>query len=531
MKKMSLESILQGQLDAANKVIHQLTLQVEELTELIKSLRVEISQKDIRVSELLETLSSLELAITGKEREVIKQQNISRGLSKLVFNNTEKQSSIERKTEEKKKADIKARKNNNAKRNMHCDMEEVVQDIYPESKEYNWALMKDFACHDSIRYEYIPPRFIKHILRQHVYKVNGEFYQGKLPLAPLHNSSFDGSFIAGIMQLRYMYSMSVERITSLFNDHGFDVTKSTLNGLLSKTAGLMENIYSCMRNVVLTDKELGCDETYMKVQVQVKTKSGKYIKKGYIWVVIAKTLGLVYYFYEDGSRSEDVILNLLKNYSGTIQSDAFAPYRKLGGASYPEIIRLACLQHVKRKFIDLKGMPDADKMVNLINSLYHCDHQHRIGIDGWTEADNLKYRKQYAPPILKEIKKELKRISSRKDLLPDSELSKAVVYMQNEMSDIENIFKGGRNSLDNNLVERYNRYISLSRKNSLFFGSHKGARNGAIFYSLACSCRMQGINFFEYITDVLNQNSKIPPTSRPEAYRHLLPDVWHKSNK
>ena len=104
MKKMSLESILQGQLDAANKVIHQLTLQVEELTELIKSLRVEISQKDIRVSELLETLSSLELAITGKEREVIKQQNISRGLSKLVFNNTEKQSSIERKTEEKKKA-------------------------------------------------------------------------------------------------------------------------------------------------------------------------------------------------------------------------------------------------------------------------------------------------------------------------------------------------------------------------------------------------------------------------------------------
>ena len=44
------------------------------------------------------------------------------------------------------------------------------------------------------------------------------------------------------MQLRYMYSMSVERITSLFNDHGFDVTKSTLNGLLSKTAGLMEKM-------------------------------------------------------------------------------------------------------------------------------------------------------------------------------------------------------------------------------------------------------------------------------------------------
>jgi transposase len=39
--------------------------------------------------------------------------------------------------------------------------------------------------------------------------------------------------------------------------------------------------------------------------------------------------------------------------------------------------------------------------------------------------------------------------------------------------------------------------ISLSRRNSLFFGSHAGARRAAMFYSLACSCRLQGVNFFE----------------------------------
>jgi hypothetical protein len=35
-----------------------------------------------------------------------------------------------------------------------------------------------------------------------------------------------------------------------------------------------------------------------------------------------------------------------------------------------------------------------------------------------------------------------------------------------------------------------NRYISLSRKNSLFFGSHKRAERGAILYTIALTCRM-----------------------------------------
>ena len=83
--------------------------------------------------------------------------------------------------------------------------------------------------------------------------------------------------------------------------------------------------------------------------------------------------------------------------------------------------------------------------------------------------------------------------------------------MLNEWDAIENIFTRGDYNLDNNLVERLNRYISLSRRNSLFFGSHKGAERAAMFYSLACSCRLLGINFFEYISDVINKAAAIPP--------------------
>ena len=95
----------------------------------------------------------------------------------------------------------------------------------------------------------------------------------------------------------------------------------------------------------------------------------------------------------------------------------------------------------------------------------------------------------------------------------------AAEYVLGEWEGIENIFSSGKYSLDNNAIERVNRLISLSRRNSLFFGSHAGAQRGCIFYSLACSCRNLGINFFDYLSDILNRTASMPPGSPAESYR------------
>ena len=78
--------------------------------------------------------------------------------------------------------------------------------------------------------------------------------------------------------------------------------------------------------------------------------------------------------------------------------------------------------------------------------------------------------------------------------------------------------------------QRMNRYISLSRKNSLFFGSHKGAERGAILYTIALTCRMHKVNLFEYLTDVINRTAEWQPNTPIEKYRELLPDRWKKTN-
>ena len=184
------------------------------------------------------------------------------------------------------------------------------------------------------------------------------------------------------------------------------------------------------------------------------------------------------------------------------------------------------------RFIDRynsKIQEEESCLVELTNKLYQKEHEHCVGRQGWTDKDNLRHRKRYVPQILSEIKRELLRIKSKPDLLPKSEMAGAVDYMLLQWEAIKGIFTEGYYYLDNNLVERYNRYISLSRRNSLFFGSHKGAERGALFYSLACSCRMQGINTFEYITEVINKAAKLPPNTDIKVYRNLLPDKWKEN--
>ena len=63
---------------------------------------------------------------------------------------------------------------------------------------------------DSILYKFIPGKFIKHISRQYNCVMDGKVYSGKaIEKAPLLNSNYDSSFIAGMLQLRFIYAMPV----------------------------------------------------------------------------------------------------------------------------------------------------------------------------------------------------------------------------------------------------------------------------------------------------------------------------------
>lgn len=492
-----------------------------------------------QISELTARIASLEEALLKKGESLDKQKRIAKGLSKLIGSSSEKQTpkpSLDeeelKRREEERKAARKARGNNGAKHDMHHELETVEHDVYPDNPDFDPQKARPLSDVQrvSVRYEFIPMRFIKHIYRIHAYTQDGQVMEGRTPPSAFLNSSYDASFVAGLLELRYLQSMPVERIVSYFTQHGFNLHKPTAHKLIAQASRTLENVYLAIREQVLSDDYIGCDETYYKILMPTKGASGKGVKKGYLWVIVGMKSRMMYVVYEDGSREADVITGELKGFKGTLQSDGYAPYRKLQGDEYPDIERIACLQHVKRKFIDCGDDPKAKEMVQLMNGLYVEEHKHTVGKDGWTVEDNLRHRQTYSPEILNEIWNHLQDIKTDPGLPPKSELSAAAVYMENEWEAIKAIFKRGDTALDNNLVERYNRYFSISRRNSLFFGSHEGAERSAVLYTLALSCRMHKLDFFQYIKTILEKTSDWQPNTPLGRYRELLPDWFSKKH-
>lgn len=511
---------------------NQLLAQNKRMSEQLSAQSNNVFLLTHQVETLTEALQSLEKAFSAKGSSMQKMQKTNQALSKLITKKSEKiipvPSTDEPVGNRKKEAPSpKERGNNNARRKEYFDLEIQEHDIYPSCPGFQPEFGEFLKIVDSIRYEYIPPRFIKHINHQYYYRYLGNIISGSLPATPLLNSNYDASFIAGILQLRYIYSMPVERIIKLFAENGFEMNKSTAHGLIRKAAQLIDILQDVLRDAVHEDDYLHMDETYYTIlEKGTQSKTGKNSCKGYIWAAMASHLRLVHFFYENGSRARKVLTQYLKpDYRGAVQCDGLGDYKILETEEYPNAIRLACFQHCKRKFLDIKQNKDAQKIIEIINRLYRKEHEMP---PEYPPEQALEYRKKYAVPILSELKDELLQIQAKKTTLPKSNLSKAVNYTLNEYPALCNYILKPEYELDNNEIERLNRYISLSRKNSLFCGSHQGAKRAALIYSLACSCRLNGINTFEYFKDILNRFIEIKPNTDKKVLRELLPDRWKK---
>ena len=81
--------------------------------------------------------------------------------------------------------------------------------------------------------------------------------------------------------------------------------------------------------------------------------------------------------------------------------------------------------------------------------------------------------------------------------------------------------------LDNNLIENALRPLAIGRKNYLFAGSHDAAQRAAVVYWLLGTCKLQGVNPQEWLTDVFERI----PTHPARRVADLLPHHWQKARQ
>ena len=89
--------------------------------------------------------------------------------------------------------------------------------------------------------------------------------------------------------------------------------------------------------------------------------------------------------------------------------------------------------------------------------------------------------------------------------LPESPYFQALRYAWEQSIPMLQVLRDGRYELDNNLIENQMRPVALGRKNYLFAGSHEGAKRAAVLYSLINSCKLNGVDPYHYLSDVLRR--------------------------
>lgn len=467
------------------------------------------------IKSLTATVDTLSMELSALKETILKQDKNAVKLKHLATLNlpkkAERRNYVDSTAKNKPSAPKpKERGNNGAKRKVYENVEEVIEDILPSDARFDEAVAVYLFHRDVIRYKYIPPRLIKYIYRCKSYRIGDDVFQGKAPIAPFLNSNFDSSFLAHLIQQRYIYGMPVERIIKYLNEMGIDIPKSTIHGIIEKAAVLLERLSPILKNAIHQDPYIHFDETYHTV-----LGGDKGSRKGYFWAALSHANNLIQFIYENGSRSKSVFTNYLhKTYNGAVQTDGYSSYKIIEGWDYLDAQRLGCIQHCKRKFLEIQEQVKAKEIIDLYNNFYIIRKNNPK--EKWISLSKETY---------KTLEKKLRAVEKDTTTLPNNILAKATAYCLNELESIYNIISSTEYDLDNNKIERPMRYISISRRNSLFCGSNAGAQRSATLYSLAISCTLNKINTFSYFQDVIQRLAENQALS-DEQLRNLLPDKW-----
>jgi hypothetical protein len=292
------------------------------------------------------------------------------------------------------------------------------------------------------------------------------------------------------------------------------IPASTLDGWFEAACLLLEPLYETLAKQVLTSTYLQADET--PVPVLDKKKKGE-THRGYHWVYYSPEKKLVLFDYQPG-RGREGPSKLLKDYKGYLQTDGYAVYEQFEDRQ--DIILVGCLAHARRKFEQALNSDKsrAEKVLLWMQMLYAVERQARE--ENLSKEERYLLRQEKALPVMEELETYI--LTEYQQVLPKSSIGKAFHYLVSRYHKISEYLRSGRLEIDNNLVENSIRPVALGRKNYLFAGSHAGAERAAIVYSLLGSCKLQNINPYDYLSDVLQRLPEHPVNRLAE----LLPPLW-----
>ncbi len=335
------------------------------------------------------------------------------------------------------------------------------------------------------------------------------------PANVLDKSVADVSFLAGMLIDKFCYHLPLYRQHQRLTDAGIRVSRSSLTTWVSRAIDLLQPIVDAQYRHLLQSRVLAMDETPIKAGRQKKGK----MRQGYFWPMYGDADEMVFRYAP--SREHRHVDALLGDFQGTLLSDGYEAYAAYAKGK-EHVTHAQCWAHCRRHFEQAQeSEPTASaEALALIGALYR--HEESLREQGVTGEETFHYREQHSRPVVDAFWAWCDRQCHRPDLLPSSPLSKALNYARSRQGSLQVFLSDPDVPIDTNHLERGLRPIPMGKRNWLFAWTEIGAERIGLIQSLLVTCRLQGIDPYAYLVDVLQRISEHPASQVME----LTPRVW-----
>ena len=373
----------------------------------------------------------------------------------------------------------------------------------------------------------------RHVYPKYICR-NAECNREKLVQAKTDAQIIDKSIatpelLAHVLISKYADHLPLYRQSLIYQRSGVYLSDSTLADWVGRCGVQLGFLVNRLIKLMLIQPIVHADETPVKVLngYGMKDAKGK-LKQGYVWAYVTpkhSPIKAVVYDFAQG-RGSEYPNAFPQGFKGKLVCDGYNGYKPLFGRG---VIEVGCMAHARRKFHELHVTGQSlisIEALELFQSLYAVERK----IDEQFEKNPTpmprdaqivrQIRQQKAKPIADRLYAWLqqKRLGTTKN----ASITKAIEYCLKRWQALTRYLEDGNLPIDNNWAENQMRPWALGRKNWLFAGSLESGQRAASIMSLIQSARLNGLDPYAYLADVLSRL----PTHPDSQIDELLPHVW-----
>jgi hypothetical protein len=328
-----------------------------------------------------------------------------------------------------------------------------------------------------------------------------ELFQATIP-PEVGKDKYDASFKAMMAVQKYFVAVPFYRQETFQTLLHFPLPDATQWDLIEQLAGYCYGVFLALTVCAANGKLIHNDDTTVRIQeVIAKLKANPGAERtgmftsGFMADYEGHQIAL---FLNGTSHAGENLASILKK-----REEDKPPIIQMCDAlscnltKEAETILCNCLSHGFRKFEELTEYfpTPCITIMKLLNQVYENDKVTKR----MNDDERLHYHQQHSQPIMDLLAAYMQALFDEKRVEPNSELGKAIRYMQRHWKKLTRFLSKAGAPIDNNIVERALKIAIRNRKSAMFYRTCYSAHIGGMLTSLIYTCHLANENALDYL--------------------------------